>query len=73
MAAFTMSSYLGWAGAALGGIFACWFVSTAHRGMQVPREQSDKIKLEKQSRNREMYSRAISLQKVSPIYMIHLN
>ena len=41
MAAFTMSSYLGWAGAALGGIFACWFVSTAHRGMQVPREQSD--------------------------------
>ena len=30
-----------------------------------------KIKLEKkQSRNREMYSRAISLQKVSPIYMI---
>ena len=26
MAAFTMSSYLGWSGAALGGIFACWFV-----------------------------------------------
>jgi hypothetical protein len=25
MAAFTISSYLGWSGAALGGIFACWF------------------------------------------------
>ena len=39
--------------------------------MQVPREQSTKIKLEKkQSRNREMYSRAISLKSIANIQFI---